>query len=150
MRNMNMLQLIGGVAAAGVVAAGSTALTGNGLTTTGNAAAAQYIGGTVSQTVNGGYVLSDVAYTFIDSAKTQINGVNLTFSPGANGRAVTLAPTGGGFSSGGSAAADEFYCSGVITSNAISCVVALNNGNAHNTDAAKYYTGITSMAITVI
>jgi hypothetical protein len=140
-----MLQLIGGLAAAGVVAAGSTALTGTGLGVTGAASSAQVVGGSITQNVSGA-VLSDIQYAFADSpAKTQVNAVTLTFTAG-NGRTVALSPTGGTFA-GGAPTADEFYCAGTISSLSITCNVAANNSNAHT--VGGYYTGLTSMTVTV-
>src|SRR6185295_10834764 len=69
MRSMNLLQLVGGVAAAGVVAAGATAVTGSGVSWgvgsgVGNTA---FVGGTITQTVSGA-VVDSVAYDWDDTA----------------------------------------------------------------------------------
>jgi hypothetical protein len=145
MRSMSMLQLVGGVAVAGAVAAGTTALTGTGLATSGNAASPQFIGGTVSQAVSGA-TLTDIQYTFLDSpAKTQVSTVVLTFAAGANGKTVAVAPSGGAYSS--SPLGDEWYCPAVITALSATCSVA-DSTNTHAT-AGRYYTGLTSLAVTV-
>ena len=75
MRGMSMLQMVGGVAAAGVVAAGTTAFTAAGLTTS----ATPFLGGVVTQAITGGAV-DTVTFTFSDGARTAINGVNLHFA----------------------------------------------------------------------
>ncbi|MEV6343398.1 hypothetical protein [Actinoplanes sp. NPDC051851] len=138
----SMLQLVGGVAVAGAVAAGSTAFTAsNGLTN--GAGTTQFIGGTVSQTVTGAS-LSAVTYAFNDATKTQITGVTLTFTDSAaNGKAVTLTPTGTGY---GSASADQFYCP-TVSGTSVTCITALTSDGTHA--AASYYTGLTSMQIQV-
>ncbi|WP_250002043.1 hypothetical protein [Actinoplanes sp. M2I2] len=141
-----MLQVIGGLAAAGVVAAGSTALTGTGLGVTGLAASPQVVGGQITQSVSGA-VLSNIQYGFADApAKTQVNLVTLTFT-GGNGRTVALSPTGGTFG-GGSPTADEFHCPDAVVNLSTVCQVAANNSGAHTVNGG-YYTGLTQMTVTV-
>jgi hypothetical protein len=92
----NMVQLLGGVAVAGVVAAGSTAFTADGgiaFDNTGTGTAAQFVGGTVTQTVTGA-TLDLVDYTWADPAKTVLTSVQLTFADATSGKTPTIATTG--------------------------------------------------------
>ncbi|MFF5079911.1 hypothetical protein ACFY36_22905 [Actinoplanes sp. NPDC000266] len=108
-----MLQIVGGVAAAGVIAASATALTGSGLTrTTGaNTAEDRWIGGTITQTLSGSNIDS-ISYTFADTAKTQISGFVVVASDAAQ-KYVTVTPNG---AFGGSA--DRFICGPTVGWNA--------------------------------
>jgi hypothetical protein len=150
-----MLQLVGGIAAAGVVAAGATAFTATGLATSGTGAAAnQFIGGQISQTVTGAN-LSGIAYSFLDApTNTQFSSVLLTFSgtfSGAADKTLTITPAGGSLST-----ATKFYCgqatasdgSGgwatVPTSNTVTCFTA-DSGNL----AAGYFSGLTGLTVKV-
>ncbi|MCW2600465.1 MAG: hypothetical protein JWM02_2294 [Frankiales bacterium] len=88
-------KLFGMIAAAGLVAAGGSAFTGAGLSTTGSAASAQYVGGTVSQSVTGG-TLASVAYGFTDATNTAVNQVTLTFADtNTAGKTPTITLAGG-------------------------------------------------------
>lgn len=92
----NMVQLLGGVAVAGVVAAGSTAFTANGgiaFGGSGTGTAAQFVGGTVTQNVTGA-TLSAVDYTFSDAAKTLLTVIQLTFADATSGKTPTVVTTG--------------------------------------------------------
>lgn len=93
----NSSKIITAVAVAGIAFAGTAAFTGAGLTTSGEASQAQFIGGTVSQDVAGA-TLTDLTYGFLDgdSTQSQVNKVTLTFAAGATGKAVStvLAATG--------------------------------------------------------
>jgi hypothetical protein len=140
MRGMNMLQLVGGVAAAGVVAAGATAFTGSGITPTA-AVNKSFIGGSVTQTVNGA-TIDHVAYSFADGAKTELNQIAITFTDAAadgSAATVTLSTTGGAWTgtSGLTCEAVGHTTTGVVT-----CSAA----------AASYFSGgtINSLSITVI
>src|SRR5690349_11214 len=64
MRTTNTKKLIGAAAVAAVVAAGGSAFTGTGVTD--NAAASQFVGGTVSQSITGA-TLNDISYHFTDA-----------------------------------------------------------------------------------
>jgi hypothetical protein len=144
----NMVQLLGGVAVAGAVAAGSTAFTANsGLAFAGSSTgtATQFVGGQVTQTVTGA-TISTVAYAFADgAAKTQVNGVTITFSDSAaNGKTVTLTPGGGAY--GDVAVADQFYCP-AVSGTSVTCVTALSTDNTHA--QANYYTRLGSLQILV-
>ena len=106
----NTTKLFGAVAVAGLVAATGSAFTGTGLATT--AGATQFVGGTVSQTVTGA-TLTGIVYGFADGpANTLVNGITLSFSNTADGRTVSVAPTGG---SGGT-----FTCS-VVAADTSTC-----------------------------
>ncbi|MEU4158797.1 hypothetical protein [Actinoplanes sp. NPDC026670] len=143
----NMIQLLGGVAVAGVVAAGSTAFTagaGLGLTETSTATSSRFIGGSVTQTVSGARI-NGITYAYANApSNTQVTGVTITFNDAAaNGKTITVVPGGGAY---GAATADEFYCP-AIGSATVTCITALNSDNTHA--AASYYAGLTSLAITV-
>ena len=169
MRSLGMLQIAGGVVAAGVVAAGATAMTGTGVSWgvgTG-AGAAQYVGGTLTQTVSGGAVINSVVYTATSSAPNsvvndQITNIAITVT-GANGAFLTITPSNSsvGFAGG---TADEWYCSGTnvtadgdatapkvtITSAAattVNCKPALASDGTHALDG--YYSNLTGVALAV-
>jgi hypothetical protein len=118
MRSMSMLQLIGGVAAAGVVAAGTTALTGSGVVW-GNGTGAgptQFVGGTLTQTVAGATIQSVVYANYTgDLTGTKIASITITVN-GADQKYLTVTPTGT-FSTtgaGDAATANEWKCTGNI------------------------------------
>lgn len=158
------LQLLGGVAVAGVVAAGSTAFTATGLTN--GAGTTQFIGGTVTQTVTGA-TLTGVTYSFGDVAKTKVRSVVLAFT-GADGKIATVVPAGGGgtpwdVSTVATALATaEFRCTtgaitagatvlagaGTIASNSVTCVATVVSGDTAYV-ATDGYVGLTGLAITV-
>jgi hypothetical protein len=104
-----MLQLLGGVAVAGVVAAGTTAMTGSGLVWAGSSGgvATQVVGGTLTQTV-AGVTITDVAYGHTaDASNTQTNSIAITVT-GAAGMYLTVTPDG---TLGGTpTVADEWQC----------------------------------------
>ncbi|MGX6605854.1 hypothetical protein ACWKSP_27560 [Micromonosporaceae bacterium Da 78-11] len=136
----SMLQLVGGVAVAGAVAAGSTAFTATGVTST--APASQFVGGTVSQSVTGA-ALSNIAYTFSDPTNTIISSVTLTFlSSSADGKTVTLAPTGGSFVG----TATQWTCA--TGANSTVCSVK-DVSTVDVTGAPNGRSGLTSLAVTV-
>jgi hypothetical protein len=89
-------KIFGAVAVAGVIAAGSAAFTAGGLRTDGQAAADQFIGGTVSQSVSGA-TLTNVAYTFSDPiTKRDVSAITLTFVEDMTDLDVAVTPTGSG------------------------------------------------------
>ncbi len=140
----SMLQLLGGVAVAGTVAAGSTAFTAAGFT---NNAGAQFVGGTVTQTVTGA-TLSSIGYGFTNApANTRINTVTLTFVENLTGRTVALAPTAASGGSYNSSGADQFYCP-ASTGTSVICRTSLAS-DTPNFVGAGYYLGLTSMDISV-
>ncbi|MFG1989156.1 hypothetical protein ACGFJ7_04130 [Actinoplanes sp. NPDC048988] len=112
-----MLQIVGGVAAAGVIATGATALTGHGVAFGGSATPDQFVGGTIQQTVSGGATVTNVVYGR-DLSGTKITSIAVTIS-GADTRYLTLTPTGTGFStlSDGTSGdvADQWKCTGNIS-----------------------------------
>lgn len=128
-------KFLGALAVAGLVAASGSAFTGTGLATSGTAASAQFVGGTVSQAVTGA-TLTTVAYGFTDTTDTKVSTITLTFSTTADGKTVTVAPSGGGSGVG------KFTCGNTL-SNASSCTYTAG------TDTFTGYTGLTSLAVTV-
>lgn len=95
MRTTHAKALAVAVAVAGVIASGA-AFTATGVTST--AAASQFVGGTVSQTITGA-TLTDIAYGFTDATNTAVNAVTLTFAADAVGKHVAIALSGNGASS---------------------------------------------------
>jgi hypothetical protein len=79
----NQKKILGAVAVAGLVAATGSAFTGTGLSN--SAGAAQFVGGTVSQTVSGA-TLTDISYEFSDGTQTAVDGITLTFAAGGTPR----------------------------------------------------------------
>jgi hypothetical protein len=126
--------MVAAVSAAGVVGVlglGGAAFTATGLNTSGQAAAPQIIGGTISQAVSGEN-LSGIVYTYTDTTNTAINLVTLTF---ADSNADTLVPTIA-FAAGTPVA---FTCS-VITSSVSTCSPSV---------ALTSQTGTTGITVTV-
>jgi hypothetical protein len=125
-------KLFGALAVAGVIAASGSAFTGTGVATSGQAASAQFVGGTVSQSVTGA-TLTGITYSFADTAaKTLVNSIALAVTA-ADGRAVAVAPAGG---TGGT-----FTC-GVVASNASTCTFV-------PTTTETGYVGLTGLSVTV-
>lgn len=131
MRSMSMLQLVGGVAAAGVVAAGTTAFTAAGLTST----ATPFLGGVVTQSINGGTV-DGVTFGFSDGARTIVNQVALHFADtNTDGATVTVTTTVSGGTN------PTWTCSGTVTSKAITCTTS-----GYQLTAANNITGLSISA----
>jgi hypothetical protein len=133
---MSMLQLLGGVAAAGVVAAGATAFTASGVTST-VTSAGSFMGGFVTQSVTG-TVVDTVTYGYADgAAKTQVHTIALHFADtNSVGAAVTLSTTGSG-------AAQPTWTCGAVSGQASTCTASADfTLSAVNT--------ITDMAIKVV
>ncbi|WP_157437378.1 hypothetical protein [Actinoplanes subtropicus] len=155
-----MLQIAGGVVAAGVVAAGTTALTGAGVVFTGGSTPGvggdnQFIGGAVSQVINGATVNSVTLTT--DGTGTHTTRIVVVVA-GANGKTLTITPTGGSGLSGG---ATQWSCAGninagpvlhasapVVTLTAATATVTCDTMDA-NPSVAGYYLGITSVGLAV-
>jgi hypothetical protein len=77
------VKLITALSVAGLAVAAGSAFTGAGVTTDGQAAADQFIGGTVSQTVTGA-TLERIDYEFAaGGTNTAVNKVNLKFTADA-------------------------------------------------------------------
>ena len=126
-------KIITALSVAGLAVAAGSAFTGTGVATAGQAASAQFVGGTVSQSVTGA-TLTDISYSFADAdANTKVSSIALTFTGTADGHAVAAVPTGG---SGGT-----FSCTAVL-SNASTCTFV-------PTDAETGYLGLSSLAVTV-
>jgi hypothetical protein len=90
----NIMQLVSGVAVAGVVAAGSTAFTAGGLATS----ATPFVGGLVTQAVTSIGTVDTVTFTFSDAARTTISGATVHFATDATDGAtvgITSTVTGG-------------------------------------------------------
>lgn len=125
--------VVGLSAAVGLAAGG--AFTGTGVTTTGQAAAPQFVGGAIDQAVTGA-TLDSIAYSFTDTTKVTINSVLLTFTDHlANGKAVTIGFTGG------SPTPTAFTCTPVATVGA--------TANSSSTCSGGTATAITSITVTV-
>ena len=161
MRSLGMLQIAGGVVAAGVVAAGATAMTGSGVvfaggSTPGTTGDNQFVGGTVSQTINGATVNSIVLAT--DGTGTHTTGITVNVT-GANGKSLTITPTGGN----GVVTATKWKCTGDVTGSPVTIAsttlsaLTLNNSPANvaciTTDnagvAAGYYDGVATVGLAI-
>jgi hypothetical protein len=128
------LQMLGGVAVAGVVATGGTALTGAGVAWTGGITQTGFVGGTVSQTVQGATITS-VSYLYGAQTAGDVTGVTVAFDDAySNGKTLALVPSGGSAEGGFT----SFVCSGAIASAAKTCTANLGS-----------YRGMTALAITV-
>ncbi len=131
-------KIIAAAAIAVLAAAGGTAFTATGVATSGNAAAAQFVGGTVSQAVTGA-TLSDIAYTYADTTNKDVDGITLTFADDLSlGKAVTASPAGG--------AGGTFACEAVTAAKTSACTFVPTSTEA---PFELGYTGLTSMAINV-
>jgi hypothetical protein len=141
----NLIQLLGGVAVAGVVAAGSTAFTAAGLTSTVNTAGTTvFAGGSVTQTVVGG-VLTNVTTASIDASGTQINQFTLQFnSDTPAGRPVTLTTNGTATVAGG-ITPTAWFCQQVQADHSAIC----KSSDTAYASPGGYYAGITTMTVTV-
>jgi hypothetical protein len=150
----SMLQLLGGVAVAGVVAAGSTALTGMGMT---SSQTTQAIGGTVTQTVTGADLTSIVYHSVgADVTGRTIDKMTITFT-GAIGKGFALVTKNGvgatdtGYSSGATiwscdetlSAAGGPTITGPLVGNVVICEPV--SGGA----VAGTYVGLYSVTVTV-
>ena len=131
---MVISKIVGAVVVAGVVAAGASAFTATGLAD--NAPEAQFIGGTVSQTVTGAS-LETVDYRFADAASTRIDQITLTLA-GADGKDVTVTPAGGSWAGGGTAT--QFLCTTVTDGES----VCSPDGTGSN-----YYTSLSGIDVHV-
>lgn len=141
----NMLQLLGGVAVAGVVAAGSTAFTAAGLTSSVNTAGTTvFAGGSVTQTVVGG-ILTNVTTASANASGTQINQFTLQFNNTTPaGRTVTLTTDGTPTASGG-ATPTGWFCQAVQADFSAICKAS----DSAYASPTGYYVSITTMTVTV-
>ncbi|MEU4238061.1 hypothetical protein [Actinoplanes sp. NPDC026619] len=162
MRSLGMLQIAGGVVAAGIVAAGATAMTGTGVSWAGSGTgtAAQYVGGTLTQTVSGGASITDINYTTTDSSGNsvgdRVTGIQVIVA-GANGAYLTITPSTGGT---GLVTATKWSCSGSVAATVLDAtavkvhlnatpatVTCITSDNA--SAAAGYYDGLTGVQLAV-
>src|SRR5688572_232841 len=99
-------KILAALSVAGLAVAAGSAFTGTGLATAGQAGSAQFVGGTVSQSVTGA-TLQSLVYGFVDAnTKTAVNRVTLTFDvTGVLGKVPTVVLTGG--------TAATFTCGGI-------------------------------------
>ena len=131
-------KVISALSVAGLAVVAGSAFTGTGLATSGQAASAQFVGGTVSQTVTGA-TLTNIAYSYADSGpKTLVSSIGLTFSGTADGRVVAAAPSGG---SGGT-----FSCT-AVASNGSTCTFVEDPATVGVTETG--YINLGSLAVTV-
>lgn len=87
--------MIAAIALVGAVGVSANAFTATGLATSGQAASGQFVGGTVSQSVNGA-TLTSIVYGFTDGTNTVVDEVTLTFANDlTDGMTPTVAFTGG-------------------------------------------------------
>lgn len=127
------IKLLGAIAVAGVVAATGSAFTGTGLSTTGSAGSAQYVGGTVDQSVTGG-TLSSVAYGFVDTTNTAVNEVTLTFADtNTAGKTPSITLAGG--------TPISFLCEQIVETTGTTSICSPADGASQS--------GVTSIAVTV-
>jgi hypothetical protein len=84
---------LGAIAIAGVIAAGGTAFTAGGLSLTADDTVS--LGGTVTQTINGTLVISDIAYQYVADNSGNVDQATLTFTTTAAGRDVSVSANGG-------------------------------------------------------
>jgi hypothetical protein len=140
MRSMSMLQLLGGVAAAGVVAAGATAFTNSGVTMPGSV----FIGGSAAITPVGEQITSIVANWAVSN--TQITSFTVTFTgSNADGKTPTLVVTdaSGTYANGGAqTGAPTFGCTST-TASVSTCTV--NGGSS-----AYAPNAISNITVTVV
>ena len=116
---------------AGLAVAAGSAFTGTGVTTSGQAASEQFVGGTVNQTVTGA-TLDSLVYGFTDGTKTAVNEVTLTVADATGGKTPTLSLTGG--------TAATFTCTTVDGTTFVSVCTAATGTSQ---------TGVISAAVTV-
>lgn len=140
------LQLLGGVAVAGIVATGGSALavggnalTGQGLTN--SAGATQYVGGSATMTVNG-VTLNSIAYA-MDAGKNGIATITVNVTD-ANGKTPTVSVSGGTWGAG---SAGTITCTSVGSASATNstCTVYQSDGNT-----ADYVHSFTSITVSVV
>lgn len=87
-------KVITALSVTGLAVVAGSAFTGAGLSTAGQASSAQFVGGTVSQNVDGA-TLTSVVYGFTDGTKTAVDEVTLTFTDAAGGRTPDVTLAGG-------------------------------------------------------
>ncbi|WP_221325541.1 hypothetical protein [Actinoplanes sp. L3-i22] len=134
-----MMQLLGGVAVAGIVAAGSSAFTGYGASTV---ATTPYLGGTFHQAVSGATLMTVALTTTADLSNSQVTEILLTFdSDTPTGKAVTLVSDG---TLGGAGTPTGIYCQATQANFTSNCKV----GTSYAAPTG-YKTNIKDLTITV-
>jgi hypothetical protein len=130
-------KIITALSVSGLAVVAGSAFTGAGLTTT--AGVSQFVGGEVSQTVDGAE-LKKVEYFFVDPAQTTVDSVDLTLSAQASGKTAELVLAHSGGVTG------PLECNQNVDQND---QVILIDGNAVFTCAVGNLTGITAAKVTV-
>jgi len=122
-------KLITALSVAGLAVAAGSAFTGTGVATAGQAASAQFVGGTVSQSVTGA-TLNSIVYGFTDGTKTAVNVVTLTFADAnTDGKIPTIALTGG--------TPTDFTCTAIaVTTHVSTCSAGTDLSQSDVTSAA--------------
>lgn len=137
----NMIQLVSGVAVAGVVAAGSTAFTAAGVTIT---PASTYMGGTATVSVTGATV-SGVNYVL--ASATSLTRVAVTMSDANfNSKTMTIAFTGGTPAN----VTDIFTCTYNVANTPANTFYCLPRTAADAGASTFNPTGVSDIAITVL
>jgi hypothetical protein len=122
-------KLITALSVSGLAVVAGSAFTGAGLSTTGQAADDQFIGGTVTQDVTGA-TLNSLVYGFTDGTKTAVNKVTLTFAPGAAGKVPVVVLTGDDPSA-------TFTCSAIDAATNVSVCDAAPTTSQSDVDSAS-------------
>jgi hypothetical protein len=142
MRSMNLLQMAGGVAVAGVVAAGTTAFTATaGVTMTG--AKAPMMGGSSNITVTGPARLTQGTFRFDATTPNRVTGIAVTLDDGASNALANTSSVQVAFNgtvTGAPATGVYFACT-------------FSSGQTWNCDiptpASNYYTAVNSVDVWV-
>jgi hypothetical protein len=127
----NTKTMIAAIALAGAAGTIGVAFTSTGVTTTGQAALPQFVGGTVRQDVDGA-TLEGIVYAFTDETNTAVTSVTLTFVDNlTDGKIPTIALSGG--------------AGGAYTCTAVEVVTF----ESLCTTLGAEYVGLTEIAVTV-
>jgi hypothetical protein len=145
----NMLQLLGGVAVAGVVAAGSAAFTAPGGLANGVTGQKSFLGGTVSHSIVGAS-LSALDFTSVDATtpgSTKVTAFKLTFNADTPATSVVTISNlvGTGANGGSGLVPTNFFCTDVNVTHESTCTAG--------TAAATYnghFTGVGGFDIKVV
>jgi hypothetical protein len=142
---MSLLQLAGGVAVAGVVAAGSTAFTATGISKGANATNG-FVGGSVSQSVDGG-VVTATTYILTNNDVTKLASVRLTTTGVPTTATVKVVPAGGSWTGG--TAPTQFLCAWNAGQTRWDCSPA-DASNAAEGSAVYDATSMTGVTISIV
>lgn len=149
MRSMSLLQMLGGVAVAGVVAAGSTAFTAGGVSVAGLGATNAFLGGKVSQAVHGATITGMVLnQAYVSGTINVVKGALLTFDATTPLNAPVAMSTDGSLTNA-SGNATGYWCTAVDSNHQSTCTVGQNAGTPDTTASGDYYTAVTTVNITV-